>query len=109
MKRKRRYFLVEAAVTNISLAGSMAVNGYLCKMLDQSLRLERRHRKEYTCVLVWTVALIAIMLWTQEVSATGINCASVRYTYEERGFSAGEVPNDPLSGMVLQLTCSNPG
>lgn len=71
-------------------------------MLAQSMRLERRHHKEYTCVLVWTVALLAMTLWTRDVSATGINCASVRYTYEERGFSAGEVPNDPLSGKVLQ-------
>lgn len=102
MNREREYFLDEAAVTDISLAGSMAVNSCICKMLDQSLRLERRHRKEYTCVLVWTIALLAITLWTQDVAATGINCASVRYTYEERGFSAGEVPNDPLSGMILQ-------
>lgn len=79
-------------------------------MLAQSMRLERRHHKEYTCVLVWTVAVLAITLWTQDVTATGINCASVRYTYEERGFSAGEVPNDPLSGEHLRvcpqgLTC----
>jgi len=53
---------------------------------------------------VWTVTVLAITLWTQDVSATGINCASVRYTYEERGFSAGEVPNDPLSGKVLRQT-----
>jgi len=53
---------------------------------------------------VWTVAVLAITLWTQDVTATGINCASVRYTYEERGFSAGEVPNDPLSGKVLLQT-----
>jgi len=73
-------------------------------MLAPSMRLERRHHKEYTCVLVWTVTVLAITLWTQDVSATGINCASVRYTYEERGFSAGEVPNDPLSGKVLRQT-----
>lgn len=84
------------------MAGSMAVNGCICKMLHQSVRLERRHRKECTCILVWTIALLAITLWTQDVSASGINCASVRYTYEERGFSAGEVPNDPLSGKVLR-------
>ncbi|PSN32124.1 hypothetical protein C0J52_11761 [Blattella germanica] len=76
----------------------MAVNGCRCKMLDRSLRLERRHHKEYKCVLVWTIAFLAITLWTQDVSATGINCASVRYTYEEKGFSVN-VPDNPLSGL----------
>jgi hypothetical protein len=89
-------------VTSISLAGSMAVNGYRCKTQDQSLRFQRQYRMEYTSVLVWTVALLPITLWIQDVSATDINCTSIRYTYEERGFSAGEVPNDPLSGMVLK-------
>jgi hypothetical protein len=78
------------------------VSGYGCKMQDESSRFKRRHHMEYTCVLVRTVALLAITLWIHDVSAADINCASVRYTYEERGFSAGEVPNDPLSGTVLQ-------
>lgn len=32
-----------------------------------------------------------------------ISCSSLKYTYEEKGFSVGDVPKDPLSGVNLRV------
>lgn len=61
------------------------------------------------CHFVTLCTAVAVLLVSPALAATvpkdkdtaDISCSSLRYTYEERGLSVGDVPKDPLSGNSL--------
>ncbi|XP_067013760.1 glypican-6 [Anabrus simplex] len=72
-----------------------------CKCVEHGWSLCRR--QNVMCILIWTISTLALV----HCSVTGVdmNCASVRYTYQEKGITPGQVPKDPLRGEHLRI-CS---
>lgn len=76
----------------------MALKRCSCKILDHTI-YTRLIGEKYVFNFV-VILILMLSSLTMCVSAADMNCASVRYTYEEKGVSVGQIPKDPLSGKL---------
>lgn len=84
----------------------MAVNG-----CNREMNKQFRQLYKFCTGLSFVRVKFCVLLtltFLQGTLAADMNCASVRYTYEEKGVSVGQVPKDPLSGGHLTVCPQGP-